>query len=201
MGSEKTTTVVDNTQKATPTPEETEWIKLMLEQYKQIQPQQTAYQSNAFNLANALLQGQQLPGYLGTLPGGISSQDAATQATQYALNAMPGMQSLGLGESGVAARSIAKGIANEVTLPVAEYNSNLLLNLLNLATGQASQGTSSFQSGSNTLANQLAGLRTIQSSETTTQKGMNPFLKSFQQNFGQTLGAPKVQAGPFSFGG
>lgn len=188
MGSDKGTTTNNTTTQATPTAAELEMQNLQLGQYKQIQPQQTEYYENAYNLANALMQGNQLPGFLSSLAGGINSQDTAKQATSYALKALPGMQSMGLTDSGVAAKSIAKGIANDITLPVAEYNSNLLLNLLNLATGQSSQGTNQFQSGSNTLANSLAGLRSTTTSGTTTTKTMNPFLKSFQQSAGSGLG-------------
>jgi hypothetical protein len=180
------------TSQAKPTPQEKEMNKLLLEQYQQIQPQQTGYYSDAFNLASNLLKGQNLPGYLQGLPGGISGQDVGTQAAQYAINNMPGMQSLGIMDSGVAANSIAKGIAKEVTLPVAEYNSNLLLSLLNLATGQASQGTSSFQGSSGMLANQLAGLRKTTGTQTQTQ---NPFLQSFYGSLGKTLGSPSFPVG------
>lgn len=203
MGKEKTTeTVVQSgTQTYQPTEMEKELQKKQLAQYEQVEPSQTQYYLSGYDLATQLLRGGELPGYLSNLPTGISESTIGEQATQYALSAMPGMQKLGLTNSGTAAKSIAGGIASDILLPVQEYNTNLLLSLLNLASGQASTGTGQFTGGTNTLAQALAGQGTTSttSTGTTTQTSMNPFLKSFQQSLGQTLGSPSFSMGPFSF--
>jgi hypothetical protein len=188
MGQEKGSTVTNTTTQATPTPAELEMQNVQLQQFKDIAPQQTDYYKSAYNLSNLLLGGQELPGSFKSIFGGLDENAIGTQAANYAQKSMPGMQSLGILDSGESLRSISKGIANEVMFPAKEYNSNLLLNLLNLATGQASQGTSQFQGGTNTLAQSLAGLRSINQQGTTTTYSMNPFLKSFQQSAGTSLG-------------
>lgn len=197
MGSEKQTTDTSqqtgSTTTYTPTAAELELQEIQLGQYKDIAPGQTDYYKKAYGLASTLLTGQELPGYLKGMETGIDEDTIANQAVNYALNAMPGMQALGLTDSGTAARSIAKGIATDIQLPAAEYNSNLLLNLLNLASGQAATGTGQFTQGTNTLVQALAGLRsgttTGTTSSTSTTLGTNPFLKSFQTSLGSSLGS------------
>jgi hypothetical protein len=79
-------------------------------------------------------------------------------------------------------------------------NLNNLLNLINLAVGGQAQIQQPVISMGATLGQRLAGLSTInQTGTSTTTK--NPFLESFYTSLGSTLGAPKVSAGPFSFGG
>ena len=196
MGKEKTTTETQSSasQQYTPTAEETKLQQLQLGQYEELQPQQTEYFGSSYDLATALLQGEQLPGYLQGMQTGIDEQTIADQSTKYALDALPSFQKLGLTESGTAARNISKGIATDIALPSQEYNTNLLLSMLNLASGQASQGTSQFSGGTNTLAQALAGQGTSTSSGTqsSTVSSMNPFMKSFQTSLGKTLGSPSI---------
>lgn len=188
MGKEKTTVVSNQTQQATPTPEESEMQRIQLGQYKDIAPQQTEYYKSSYNLAKNLLTGGEMPGMFKSLSTGLSPEVIGNQASMYASKAMPGFQNLGLTDSGVAFRETARGIANEVLLPTSEYNTNLLFNLMNLATGQSAQGTQQFLGGTNTLASSLAGLRTTTTSGSQATYSMNPFLKSFQQSVGQGLG-------------
>ncbi len=194
MGSEKSsgTTTVNQTTTATPTAEETALNQAKLAQYQQLQPQETNYYSNAYNLANALLTGQNLPGNFASIFGGLSSDTIGTQASNYVTKYMPGMQSLGITDSGEAAQSMAKGVANEVLLPAQEYNSNLLLNLLGLATGQSTSGTSEFTSGTNSLSTALAGLRSLNTSGTTNTNTVstNPFItgNSLMSGIGTGIG-------------
>ena len=200
MGSTKIESSTQTSSQATPTAEEEAMNKLRLSQYEQIQPQETQYYQNAFNLANQMLTGGSLPGYLGEVSRGISPETIGQQAALYGRQAMPGFQQLGLADSGVAYRETSKGIANDIMLPSAEYNSNLLLNLLNLSTGQSAQGTQQFGAGTGQLANQLAGLRSVSGTSSSTQS-RNPFLENFYGSLGSTLGSPKFGMGPFSFGG
>jgi len=201
MGQDKGSTVTNTTTTPKPTAEETEMNKMALAQQKEIQPQQTDYYKSAYNLSNLLLGGQQLPGYLSSVTQGIDPNAIGQQAANYAKQNMPGMQSLGVLDSGESMRSIAKGISNDVLFPAQQFNSNLLMSLLGIASGQGSNATSQFQSGTNTLAQSLAGLRSINQQGTTSTYGMNPFLKSFQTSAGKTLGSPSFQSGPFGFGG
>ena len=210
MGKEKTTTETQSSasQQYTPTAEETKLQQLQLGQYEELQPQQTEYFGSSYDLATALLQGEQLPGYLQGMQTGIDEQTIADQSTKYALDALPSFQKLGLTESGTAARNISKGIATDIALPSQEYNTNLLLSMLNLASGQAATGTQQFSGGTNTLAQALAGQGTSTSSGTqsSTVSSMNPFLKSLQMSAGRSLGQTmtggrSVGYGPFSIGG
>jgi len=202
MGSEKSTTTIDNTQKVTPTPEETEANKLQLEQMRKTSGPQTDVQLAGLDLIKQLLTGTTpLPGFFGTMAQGISPEAISQQGTSMALNAMPGFQSMGLADSGVAAKEISKDISNNLLFPAEQFNIGSLQNMLNLALSGQAQVQSPIQANQSMLNNQLAGLRTVQSSGTTTQKSMNPFLKSFQTSLGSSLGNPKFSAGPFSFGG
>lgn len=201
MGQTKDTTTSQASSQYTPTAAEQEMQKLQLQQYKQLQPAQTQSMQSGYGLINQLLTGGQLPGYLDSLSGGINAQDIGTSATQYALNAMPGMQSLGILDSGEAAKSISKGIANEILLPTQQFNQNQLLQMLNLASGQAAQAQQGFTAGTNTLASQLAGLRSYSGTQTQTQTS-NPFLSSFYGSLGGSLGSLGWnKSGGFSFGG
>lgn len=209
MGSEKqsgsSTTVVNQTQKATPTPEEQELLNLELERQKQAQPGMIQAQQSGLNLINQLLTGQSpLPGFFGTMAQGISPETIGTTATKMALNAMPGMQQLGLTDSGVAAKSISKNIAENLLYPAEQFNIGSLQNLLNLALSGQAQVQQPVLAGANTLSQSLAGLRSVNTSGTTqvnsAQYGMNPFLKSFQTQAGKTLGGGQMNLN-FGFGG
>ena len=70
------------------------------------------------------------------------------------------------------------------------FNIGNLLNLLNLAVGGQAQVQQPILATSQMLGGRLAGLRTVTQSGMTdsTQKSMNPFLKSFQQSAGTGLG-------------
>ena len=188
MGSTKVSNTTSSTQTTTPTPEESEMEKAQLQQFKDVQPGQTDYYKSAYSLANQLMQGGGLPGFFNQMAGGLSEQDIGTQASQYAARAMPGFQSSGLTDSGVAEKAIASGIAKDILLPSQEYNSNLLLNMLGLATGQGSNASNQFSGGTGQLASQLAGLRTVNSTGSSTQTS-NPFLQSFYSSLGSGLGS------------
>ncbi len=73
MGSEKQTQQTDtkNVTTVQQTAEEKEMNKLLLESYRQTQPQQTALQLQGMDLTGQLLQGGELPGFLGGIQGGI----------------------------------------------------------------------------------------------------------------------------------
>lgn len=189
MGKEKGTTITNQTTTPTPTAEETELNKLELERQRATQPGMIQTQQSSLNLINQLLTGNTpLPGFFGKMAEGISPQTIGTTATKMALESLPYFQELGLTESGTAAKSISKNIANELLFPAEQFNLGSLQNLLNLALSGQAQVQQPILASSANLGQRLAGLRTVNTSGTTTQYSMNPFLKSFQQSAGQGLG-------------
>ena len=211
MGKEKTTTETQTspttqTQRATPTPEETELQQIQLGQVREFDPLQRELNQIFGGLAKQLGTGGDLPGFLSSLTTGISPEAIGQQATKLAGRAGAGFQNLGILDSGVAFRETARGIANELLFPAEASNLERTIQLLNLGLGG---GTALQQTGlaaQGQLGGALAGLRTVTGTTSGgtvrgTTTGMNPFLKSFQTSLGQTLGGPKVSAGPFSFGG
>lgn len=195
MGGEKTTqaTTSNATQTATATPEQTELNKLQLGQAQAFDPLQRQINQSGGMAINALLTGQPLPGYLSMLPGGISN-DVTTGIVNQSLNDVNNsLAKSGAGtmlESG-ASQAIGARTAGDIRNQAAQFNLNNLLQLLNIGVG----GQASVQQPMGTITGQLggrlAGLNTINSSGTSNQTtvGMNPFLKSFQQSAGQSLGS------------
>lgn len=189
MGQEKQTQQTQQSTQYTPTPEEKEMQKLQLEQYKQTVGPQTEVQKQYLNLASALGTGGALPGYLNQLTTGISSEAIGNQAAKLASQYGAGFQNLGIGDSGVAFRETARGIGNELLYPTEQFNIGNLQNLLNLALSGQAQVQQPVQAGANTLSQSLAGLRSVNQTSSSTQTSMNPFMKSFQQSAGQSLGS------------
>lgn len=143
----------------------------------------------------AILEGNQ-PAAKGI--GGVSDQDTNNMANAAVRGVLPQFQSAGILDSGIAVQGAIRAGA-DVRNQNAQFNTSAAQNLFNLASGGQSNLQGQLQSNTNNLTNQLAGLRTVNQSGSTI--GMNPFLKSFSQAAGKTLGSPQVQAGPFTFGG
>lgn len=179
MGADKTTTKTS----AEATPEERQLNQLQLEQAKSFDPQQRQMNQNAGNLVNQLLTGQSLPGYLNTLPGGISPDVTQHIVDQSLRDLYPQFQSSGILDSGVAA-SIAGRTAGDIRASAEQFNIQNLQQLLNLAVGGQAQVQQPMLHTTSQLGSRLTGLR----SSTSTVTAMNPFLKSFQQSAGQGLG-------------
>lgn len=155
MGDTKTetTTVQQASSKPTPTAEETALNKLQLEQMQAIQPQAIEMQQNAYELGNLLLQGQDLPGYLGALPQGATAEEIPLSAGKFdedmtneivknsMRNLMPQFQKMGVPiESGVAA-SVAGRTSGDIRRGVAEGNieRELAIREANVNIGQTTQ--------------------------------------------------------------
>lgn len=197
MGKEKqsgsSTTVVNQTQQATATPEETRQNQLALEREEAIQPGLIQLQKQGVSVSNQLLAGStDLPGFFGDIGKGLSPE-AITDISQAALRDLyPQFQAQGILDSGTAA-SVAGRTAGDIRRASYEYNIGNKLNLLNLALSGQAQVQAPLLSQSASLGGRLAGLRSISSSGTTTGNqtiyGMNPFLKSFQTSLGQNLAA------------
>lgn len=195
MGGEKTVTNSSTT--ATMTPEEKESQKLDLQRKQANFGMQKQVDSSQYALANLLLTGQNLPGNLYGAQG-ISDSQNQSMVNQSVRSVLPQFQSAGILDSGIAAQG-AINAAQNTSNQNAQFNVSAYQNLLNQALGGSSNLTGSYNQSNQILNNQLQGLRTTNVSGTTI--GMNPFLKSLETSAGKTLGAPKVQFGPFSMGG
>ena len=199
MGSEKETvkteTQTQQTQQATATPEETALNKLTLERAQAAQPGQLELQKNMLNLVNALALGQDFPGYLSGLPGGISPEMTTDISRQAISDIRPSFQVGGILDSGVAA-AISGRVAGDVRRASAEFNIGNLLNLLNLAVGGQAQVQQPLLAQTAGLGAQLAGLRQVSTTRTGTGTGTqttaNPFLQNFQSSLGQTFGGARL---------
>lgn len=194
MPREKQETQSEQTVQATQ--EEQELNKLLLDRTRALDPQQTRLQGQALDVGYNLLAGQDLPGYLQGLPYGISEEVTQGIVDKSIEGLRPSFQSGGIYDSGMRAE-LETGTAADIRLQSEQYNQNLLLNLLNLAVGGQAQIQAPIQSQTSQLGSSLAGLRST--SGTTTQTSMNPFLKSFQQSLGSSLGSGSF--GSSSFGG
>lgn len=179
MGADRTT----NKQSAEATPEERQLNQLQLEQARAFDPIQRQLNANGGNLVNQLLTGQALPGYLNTLPGGISPDVTQHIVDQSLRDLYPQFQSSGILDSGVAA-SIAGRTAGDIRASAEQFNIQNLQQLLNLAVGGQAQVQQPMLNTTSQLGQRLSGLRSV----TSTQTSMNPFLRSFQQSAGQGLG-------------
>lgn len=203
MGKEKqtssTTNVVNQTTTPTPTAEERELIQLQLGQAKAFDPLQRQLNEQGGNLILNLLQGKSLPGYLNTLPGGISEDVVSSISNQAIQDIAPTFQKSGILDSGTAAQISARTSA-DIRNQASQFNIQNLMQLLNQAIGGQAQVQAPAIQTSAQLGNSLAGLRSMNTQGTTTSNTtltmMNPFLNSFQQSLGKTLGSPKFK-GPF----
>jgi DNA-binding CsgD family transcriptional regulator len=201
MGSEKSSAGTTNvtTQQSTPTAEETALNQLQLGQAQAMDPMQRQINQSGGTLINQLLTGQQLPGYLNTLPGGIDENTTQGIVNQSLRDVYSQGNVQGIGDSGTM-QSVAARTAGDIRLSAQEFNLQNLMQLLNLASGQAAQNQNIAGSTVNSLGSRLAGLRSTTGTSTGTQTttSMNPFLKSFQTSFGSSLGKG-ASAGVTSF--
>lgn len=198
MGGEKKTEtqVVNQTSTPTADPSLVEQNKLDLELRKQNQQGLGDIQSSGLNLGNLLLRGLQLPGYLQGLPGGISPEVTQSIVDKSLRDIKPSFQQGGILDSGVAA-SIGARTAADIRNQSEQFNIQNLSQLLNLALGGQAQVQQPIIGQAGMLGQRLAGLTSTNTQGTTmgTSKGMNPFLRSFQESAGRTLGSPN-----FGFG-
>lgn len=192
MGSKEKTTVVQDsnqTQQVTATPEQTELNKLDLQARQAAQPGIMDMQQSGLNLGSLLLKGLGLPGYLKGLPGGISPDVTQSIVDQSLRDIKPSFQQGGILDSGVAA-SISARTAADVRNQSEMFNIQNLSQLLNLALGNQAQVQQPILGQASSLGQRLAGLNSTNQYGTgsTTTKSMNPFMKSFSQSAGTSLG-------------
>lgn len=197
MGSTRQSTESQSTQTTTPQPtaEERELNQLQLGREKFLDPQIRQVQSQGLDLINQLLQGRNdLPGFLGGLPGGISP-DVTNQIVQDSLrDIQPQFQSMGLLNSGVNA-AISARVAADVRRASEEFNIGNKLNLLNLGIGGQAQVQQPILGFSSMLSQRLQGLRPVtqtgqQSGSQTTRYSFftSPFTQAIGQGLGQSAG-------------
>lgn len=207
MGKSRETTTTTNVSSGTTTPqptkEMTELNKLDLEARRALQPQFMDVQGKGFGLASSLLSGQQLPGYLGTLPGGISPELTSEMVQQSLRDITPSFQQAGLLDSGVRA-SVSARTAGDIRRQSAEFNIQNLSQLLNLALGGQAQVQQPALSQAGMLGQRLSGLTRMSTTGTTTGTSTvakpNPFLTAFQTSAGSFLGNPFATLYPKGIG-
>lgn len=117
--------------------------------------------------------------------GGVTDAQNQSMVNQSVRSVLPQFQSAGILDSGIAVQG-AINAAQNTSNQNAQFNVSAAQNLFNLAAGGQSNLQGQFQSNTNNLTNQLAGLRTTNMSGSTI--GMNPFLKNFESNAGQGMG-------------
>lgn len=142
---------------------------------------------------SAILQGNQ-PMARGI--GGIDEQQTQDMSQAAVRSVLPQFQTAGILDSGAAFQGATNAAAN-VRNQNAQFNVSAAQNLFNLAAGGQSNLQGQYQSSTNNLTTQLAGLRQTNTNGTTV--GMNPFLKSFQQSAGKSLGETGSEALKFAF--
>jgi len=204
-GKKKDVTDVNQTSTSTTTPQataqETELNALLLNQLKQISGPQIGAQNAAFNIINQILSGQQLTGALAPLTQGIDPEQEVEQAlSQVAESA----QFSGILSSGTAA-DLATRTAADIQTEAQRFNIGTLGNLFGTALTGIPSASQPSTAATGFLSSALAGLRPITNvssgSSTTTVKGPNPFVTSFQQSLGSTLGGRVGKFNPFGGGG
>lgn len=195
MGSERTTeTRTEQTTTPTATPEEQQLNQLQLEQAKEFDPLQRELNRVFGQLGIQLGRGQELPGFLQGLPGGISPEVTSGIVKQSLEDIKPGFQQAGILDSGVAAEISAR-TAGDIRRTSAEFNIGNLQNLLNLALSGQAQIQQPILQQSSLLGQRLAGLRPISQTGGQFQQTASPFsfgqqvLAPFAQGFGSGLGS------------
>jgi hypothetical protein len=157
------------TQTTTATPEEKAMEGIQLGQMQQYAPAQTQMYNNAFGLGNQLLTsfGDKNSNMWQSLIGGVTSDQMNAQAMQANRLTNASLNQSGLIDSGVGKVMSARAISDSMNSN-AEFNVGALQNALNLALSGQAQVQSPAQSNTGQLASQLAGLRTVNSSGTST---------------------------------
>lgn len=154
----------------TPTPEETELNKLYLSQMKEMDPLTRQLNQAGGSAVLNLLQGKELPGYLGKLSGGITEEMTADIANRSIKDIQPFFGQAGLLDSGVNAQ-ISSRTAGDVRRASAEFNINNLMQLLNVGVGGQASVVGTTQQTGNTLSSALAGLRSSNTTGTYANQG------------------------------
>ena len=197
MGKSKTTVNAQTGSTTTPqlSPAEQEFQQLQLERERAAQGGILGTQQQGFNLIQALLSGQALPGGYGNPYGGIN-EDVLSSITQKSIEDLaPQFQAGGLLDSGVRA-SVSARVAGDIRRQAEQFNILNRFNMLQLALGGQAQVQQPAFGYSSQLAQSLSGLRptTTVGSSSQSSYAPNPFLTSFQTAFGNSLGSMPTTA-------
>ncbi len=177
----ETTTTTNSTQQAQATSEEKVLLGQEAANNAFMQPiAQKTYSDLSSNI-QAILEGQ-TPMAKGI--GGIDEAQTQSMVNASLRDIMPQFQSNGILNSGEAAQ-IANRTSADVRNQNAQFNVSAAQNLFNLASGGQSNLQNQYQGSQNAYGGQLAGLRTITGSSSTSR---NPFLESFYSSAGSALG-------------
>lgn len=193
-------------QQYTPSAEEKELQQIMLRNARAMEGPNLDVNKEMTSVVKGLLTGgaSGLPDVYNKLFGGIDESMIRELAGEAIADITPGFQKSGILDSGVAA-SIAGRTAGDIRRNVAENNLTRVFNLLQTGLGYGGQQQQAASSSLSGLAGLVKGTGTTNTTgsfnQMSTTTSMNPFLKSFQQSLGSTLGSPKVAMGTFSFGG
>ena len=181
-----------STQTATPTAEETRLNQLQIQDLEASQGQRQGVNSAGLDLAKLLLTGQNLPGYLGTLPGGISEDVIQGNVDKSLRDLNTQLAASGAGtylESG-ASQAMGVRTAGDLRTQASQFNLQNLQQLLNLAVGGQAVPLQYSSDIGNQLGSRLAGLRTINQTGTSSQTTRTPFLQTqFAGGIGQGMGS------------
>lgn len=185
MGSTKTQTSTST--QATPTPEETALNQRNLRIAMRTEEGEGQMQENALALGNQLLTSFGQPGsdQWQSLIGGVTPEQQQRMINEQWRNIAPGFQTQGIYDSGLMATAKMRS-ATDLANQNAQFNVGVLQNALNLALSGQAQVQQPIQSNVSQLGGQLAGLRTINQSQTTSK---NPFMESFYTSLGSSLGS------------
>jgi len=178
MGKDKTT----NTTKVEERDEEKKFNKMRMEDYSSQRGNIQDLSNMSADLYRKILQGGSLPGQLGGAYG-IGQGQTQEMVNASLSDLYPQLQASGGMDSGMANQLMANTSAG-VRNNNAQFNVNSIQSLLGMGGNGASNQTNSFNQSSGMIGNQLAGLR----GGRTTTLARNPFLKSFEQSAGQSMG-------------
>jgi len=188
MGSSKTseTSQTSGQQTIQPTAEETELNRLRLEREKFLDPFIRAAGESGLDLSNLLLTGQELPGFLSDLPGGITPEVSREIGEEAVRVITPSFQQGGLLDSGVRA-SVSGRVAGDVLRESRQFNLQNLQQLLNIAVGGQAAPLAGPIGFGGQLAQSLAGLRGITTTGTGSGTGRSSVGFFQPGGFGQAL--------------
>lgn len=140
------------------TEEEKELNKLLLQQYKDLMPEQTQNMRSQYALLNQLLSGQTPSSGVFQALGGITEQQTQSMSQKAVQDVLPSFQNLGLADSGVALSAAAR-TAGDIRNANAQFNVTNALSVLNSILGGSASASGQTSGVGSQLSTNLAGLR------------------------------------------
>lgn len=197
MGSERQSTESSTSTTPQRTSEQVQLDQLDLALRQQMQSGLMGTQQAGLDLIQRGLQGRNLPGQFGGLLAGITPEITSEIAQKSVQDLLPGFQSSGILDSGVAA-SVAGRTAGDIRRTVAESNLDRQAQLLNLLLGGQAQVQSPILGQAQALGGRLsAAMPTTTYGTSQSTLNTNPFLtigsslaQGFGQGFGSGMGTP-----------